>query len=174
MALTQVPTTSIQDAAVTTAKVADAAVTQAKIAANVAGKGPAFSAYVATGVSMVNSTPTKIIFQTEEFDTNSNYDNTTGRFTPTVAGYYMVVGIIGAPVSASPYFNALIYKNGAAYASSPLSATNGIYVNQVSALVYCNGSTDYIEVYGSQSSGGTVTSATGTTYKFQGALVRAA
>lgn len=139
-----------------------------------ASKGPAFSAYVATGVSMVNSTPTKIQFQTEEFDTNSNYDNSTGRFTPTVAGYYQITATIGAPVSASAYFNALIYKNGSVYASSVLSANTGIYVSQVSALVYLNGTTDYVETYGSQSSGGTVTSATGVTYKFQGCMVRAA
>ena len=136
--------------------------------------GPAFSAYAPAGVSMPNSTPTKIAFATKDFDTNTNFDTTTSRFTPTVAGYYQVTATITAPVSAGAYFNALIYKNGVAWASSVLSAAIGIYVAQVSSLVYCNGATDYIEIYGSQSTGGTVTSGTGTMYKFQAALVRPA
>jgi hypothetical protein len=152
----------------------DSTITQAKLGANVSGNGPAFSAYAATGVSMANSVPTKILFQTEDFDTNSNYDATTARFLPTVAGYYQVTATMSAPTSASAYFNALIYKNGVLYATSPLSGAVGIYVSQVTALVYCNGSTDYIEAYGSQSSGGTITSNTGTSYKFQGCMVRAA
>lgn len=136
--------------------------------------GPAFSAYASAGVSMPNSTSTKILFQTKDFDTNNNYDTTTSRFTPTIPGYYQVTATISAPAQAAAYFQASIYKNGAQYTTSPVSAAAGIYVNQVSGLVYCNGSTDYIEVYGSQSTGGTITSNTGAIYKFQGSLVRPA
>jgi C1q domain len=136
--------------------------------------GPAFSAYASAGVSMVNSALTKILFQTEDFDTNNNYDNSTSKFTPTVAGYYQITATISAPAQAGAYFQGSIYKNGVQFAVGVVSAANGIYVTQVSSLVYCNGSTDYIEIYGVQVTGGTITSNANALYKFQGALVRPA
>jgi len=51
--------------------------------------GPAFRASINSDLGVSVSTWTKVPFDTEEFDTNSNYDNATNyRFTPTVAGYY--------------------------------------------------------------------------------------
>ena len=62
-------------------------VTQTMLAGSVAGNGPAFSAYRSTNQAAANNTFTKIQPNVEEFDTNSNYDNTTNyRFTPSVAG----------------------------------------------------------------------------------------
>jgi hypothetical protein len=59
----------------------------------VSGNMPAFSAYQSSGQTLSSATATKLNFQTEEFDTNNNFDSTTNmRFTPTVAGYYQVNG----------------------------------------------------------------------------------
>ena len=56
---------------------------------------PCFSAYQSITQTLSNATLTKIQLQTEEFDTNSNFDSTTNyRFTPTVAGYYQVNGVV--------------------------------------------------------------------------------
>ena len=66
----------------------DGKVQQAALAANVAGNGPAFSAYQSTLQSFSSNTVTKVLFQTEEYDTNSNF--ASSRFTPTVAGYYQL------------------------------------------------------------------------------------
>ena len=53
--------------------------------------GPTFSAYLSSGQTISNATHTKIQYNTEEWDTNNNYDNATNyRFTPTVAGYYQI------------------------------------------------------------------------------------
>jgi hypothetical protein len=79
--------------------------------------GPAFSAYSSTNQSITSSTFTKVQFNTEEFDTNSNYDNATNyRFTPTVAGYYQVNGNIRYDASTAPTRCILsVYKNGSEF-----------------------------------------------------------
>ena len=80
----------------------------------VSGNMPAFSAYQSSSQSISNSTFTKIQLQTKEFDTNSNFDNTTNyRYTPTIAGYYQInVGFYTATGSSPGYATAAaIYKN---------------------------------------------------------------
>ena len=169
-----VNSTYITDSAVLTAKIADANVTQAKLAAGVAGNGPAFSAYMNANQTVTQSTYTKIQFNTEEYDTNSNYDTSTYRFTPTVAGYYAVNAC--ATVSSAQTYNQLtIYKNGSLSRQGAISAASGSYVFTVNATVYLNGSTDYIEIYG-QTTGAspTFTAATALSSYFQAVLVRAA
>lgn len=148
----------------------DASIVQADLATNVAGNGPAFSAYATSGVLTPNATATKVSFDTEEFDTNSNF--ASNRFTPTVAGYYLVnAGITGG--FSTQILN--IYKNGTEYKRGAQSVGSTMTESTATALVYCNGSTDYVEVYWYQASGSTQTSGVGQslTY-FQGFLARAA
>ena len=136
---------------------------------NLPNGGPAFSATRSGTQSIANATFTKAPLNTETFDTNSNFDSTTNyRFTPTVAGYYQINTINGVLVNGIVY-NA-IYKNG-----SPYYQFGGSNIAvQGSALVYLNGSTDYIELYlYSTSATGTV-NCTGLFVSMSGALVRAA
>ena len=57
--------------------------------------GPAFKAYQSSAQTLANTTFTKISFDTEVFDTASCYDNSTNyRFTPNVAGYYYIKGMV--------------------------------------------------------------------------------
>jgi hypothetical protein len=144
MAANSVVTTAITDSNVTTAKIADANVTQAKLAANVVGNGPVFRAYQSSSQSFGANSPTKINLQTEDFDTNSNFSSS--RFTATVAGYYSIFGAVEMS-SFSDRLIAIIYKNNSAYSRGSQSGAGG-YVSQVSDVVYLNGSTDYIELYG--------------------------
>jgi hypothetical protein len=115
--------------------------------------GPAFSAYANTNQTITSNTFTKIQINTEEFDTNSNFDSTTNyRFTPTVAGYYQVNGSVNNYSSTLPTrVLAVIYKNGTAYKRffDGAVSTGTFFANsEGSALVYLNGSSDYIELYG--------------------------
>ena len=164
---------------VTTPTIADAAVTQAKLATGVAGTGPAFSAYMSSSLSITNATFTKVPADTEEFDTNSCYDTANYRFTPNIAGYYQVVGAVNIGAPSSGVTNAYIYKNGSNFKSGnqiPFTATANYIVPTVCALIYLNGSTDYVELYTYQSSGSTQTinaSAPVVGY-FQASLVRSA
>ena len=104
--------------------------------------GPAFSAYQSSAQSVTSSTYTKILFQTEDFDTNSNFASST--FTPTVAGYYQISAAV-LPSTATSQTLVSIYKNGTAFKSVTLNGTN--LSSTVSSLVYFNGSTDYVEIY---------------------------
>jgi hypothetical protein len=111
----------------------------------VATNAPAFSAYINVAQSISATTYTKIQFDTEHFDTNSNYDTTTYRFTPTVAGYYQIN--FGFKTSVAQTRTILVvYKNGAQERGvvDLQSATGGC---AMSCLLYMNGSTDYIEPY---------------------------
>jgi hypothetical protein len=149
-------------------------------ASTFAGTGPAFSAYASGGQNVSNITFTKIQFNNENFDTNNNYDKDTNyRFQPTVAGYYQVNSVIlfGGGVSGFSAYSS-IYKNGTLYLlssmSTPVSVSYGAGCS-VSAVIYLNGSTDYVEIYAYQTSGTTLAMQAGNqNCQFSGALVRAA
>jgi hypothetical protein len=109
---------------------------------------PTFAAYKSGSTqSLTNDVYTKITFATETWDTNSNYDTSTSRFTPTVAGYYQINVTIDMGVGASSYMQAYIYKNGTI--DQPISAVWGVTEMYLSgsAIVNFNGSSDYVEVY---------------------------
>jgi len=141
--------------------------------------GPAFSAYMSATQSISNTTVTKITFNTENFDTNSNYDNATNyRFTPTVAGYYQFSARIATASSAIGITYIYIGKNNDTSIGLNSAAGNnasGITVS-TSGILYMNGSTDYVEAFTYQSTGGSATmGSTSSGYaNFQGALVRSA
>ena len=143
----------------------------------VSGNMPAFSAYQNASTTINTSTATKISLQLKEFDTANAFDSTTNyRFTPQVAGYYQVNGCVNFAPSATGFRFINIYKNGSSIKSGQNITGASINFTQitVSAIVYLNGSTDYIELYGNQNSGGSLaTSGTSDVY-FQAALVRTA
>jgi len=51
---------------------------------------PAFSAYLSSNQTISGSTLTTIAFDTENFDSDSCYNTSTYRFTPTEAGKYLL------------------------------------------------------------------------------------
>ena len=120
---------------------------------------PAFYAYSNSSQSIANATFTKIQYNVESFDTNSNYDSTTNyRFTPTVAGYYQINARIqfGAAATAAAEAFISIYKNAGEYARLPSGPVpvSGVPSPGGSVLVYLNGTTDYVEAYVYQNRGG--------------------
>ena len=143
----------------------------------VSGNMPAFSAYQSVGTTANNSTWTKIACNIEEFDTNSYYDNATNyRFTPLIAGYYQVNASVQMSAITASEATIAIYKNGSAYKQGLDIVATTMYQLTVNALVYLNGSTDYIEIYVYQASGASKTIQGNTlanTY-FQAAMIRGA
>lgn len=129
--------------------VAATTITGTTISGSSAGM-PKFSVY-ANGNQNISGA-TKVNFGAETFDTNSNFDTGTGRFTPTVAGYYQVnfATTIFADSTSLTSANVFLYKNGSRYkdgVSRPVvAATTGLTLVG-SDLVYMNGSTDYLEIY---------------------------
>ena len=118
---------------------------------------PAFEAYqsaIQTGVG--DAVWTKLTMNTEAFDTDSMYDNSSNyRFTPTTAGKYFVyvnAGMYSETSNKMNVANVAIYKNGSIYKISNLTFNSGSDIaNEVNATVCSvvdfNGSSDYVEAY---------------------------
>lgn len=168
-----VGTTYLVDGSVTTAKIAAGAVVQADLATGVAGTGPAFSAYISgSSQSVTGSTWTKLACNAEEFDTNNCFDSTTNyRFTPNVAGYYQVTMGFSVSGGYTGLVTGGIYKNGSLY-KQIIYQNSTWYINAGTCLVYCNGTTDYVEAYGYLGANGSFVASQSASY-FQGCMVRA-
>ena len=140
----------LADNGVTTAKIADDAVTKDKVSNLMY---PAFEAYLSVDQTIADDTFTKININTEVFDTDNCYDNSTNyRFTPTVAGkyfvYYNVCGI-NSGSAATLNTNGAIYKNGSITNSSSLVFNGNQYGGSLMVIKITdfNGSSDYVEFY---------------------------
>ena len=123
----------------------------------VATNAPAFSVTLGTSQTISNVTWTKVQLDTEEFDTSNDWDSVNYRFTPSIAGYYYVECHIRFSYSTMVQHNIGLWKNGGEYKTivvvrgqSAPSEFGG------SCLIYMNGTTDYIELYGYISGTGTL------------------
>jgi len=144
--------------------------------ATAAPYGPAFSAYASVAQSLTNGTFNIITVNTKEFDTATAFNTSTYTFQPTVAGYYQVNGQVNFAATTALCFSGLL-KNGARYKDGNWVNQTGNPASVVNSIVYLNGSTDYINLFGYQSSGGALnTNNAGNTYAnyFSASLVRAA
>jgi len=129
----------------------------------VGGKNtPAFLAYVGTGQNVSNSTQTLVQFNTELYDTDSDYDTSTYKFTPSVAGKYFFTCKIRFEVGSISGFQIRIEKNET---TSGYTFPNVLYYNArvenydtqiLSGVLEANGSSDNFRVMAVQDSGGTV------------------
>ena len=151
----------------------DATITQAELASGVSSTGPTFSAYQSSAQSLTNGVATKIQFQAENFDIGSCYDNATNyRFTPNVAGYYLITSVVQLATTAVNLI--MMYKNGSLWRYGNYTGVNGVSpIAGVVDVVYLNGSTDYIEIYQNTTVSGNTVASAANTY-FSGCLVRAA
>jgi hypothetical protein len=169
-------TGQLDDLAVTTAKIANANVTQPKLGTNVAGTGPSFAADKTVNQSLSSGVATLAVWANEIFDTNNNF--ASNRFTPTVAGYYQINASLRCQATNMTSSNVSIYKNGSLYVNgsdNAFATTSNAITHHVSAVVYLNGTTDYVEIYGNVTGSSPIFqfAATGGN-GFSGCLVRAA
>lgn len=153
---------------VTTAKILDANVTAPKIvgidkSVLTTDSNPyKFSVYLNTlGSSAASSVPTKVLLDTEAFDTNNNFDPITNRrYTAPVAGFYQFNAQVICFVINTILVQSLIYKNGALYRSGVSQQNNtggnNFTYSCVSALVPLVAG-DYIELWCTTNAAGTQT-----------------
>jgi len=148
----------------------------------VSGNQPAFSASMFNGnasQSVTSATFTKIRIDTLDATfPNTGYDPTTNfRFTPAVAGYYQINGSVTVAGTSISGAIVSIYKNGAEYKRGTqifTTATNNLDPT-VASLVYLNGSTDYVELYGYVAASAAPAFGIGVTQTyFNGCMVRGA
>lgn len=148
------------------------------------GAAPAFSISSA-GLTLTTSTFTKVpfsIFNTNpafgiDYDTNSNYDTANRRFRPSVAGYYFVMGRVFLSIANGGRGIVSVYKNGVDVAQTVSlgSASGGGISYSGQAVVYMNGTTDYVEIYALHEQGSDTTLNTNPTLtNFSGYMVRSA
>ena len=114
---------------------------------------PAFHTFLNSTQDLSNGVRTKIAFANKELDTDNCYDTSTYRFTPTVAGEYLIYTQAVLTASANTQFvdgDINIYKNGSVIAqqsfnfqSNPGNSCNG----SISRIVNLNGSSDYVESF---------------------------
>lgn len=110
---------------------------------------PTFQANAASTQAISSGVFTKITLGTEGFDTNNNF--ASNRFTPTVAGYYQINGTMYATDSvAITTAEVSIYKNGAEYrrGAGVFASAGTNNVLSTSDVIFLNGSTDYVELFG--------------------------
>jgi len=118
---------------------------------------PAFEAVAASTQSGIGSNvATKMAMSSEIYDTNSKYDTSNYRFTPTIAGKYFVYGQIYMESSSGSHTGkralAHIYKNGSSFKQTiaeyagetgDLTAVTGL----VSTVMDLDDN-DYVELFG--------------------------
>lgn len=136
-------------------------------------KKPAFKAQRNSSQSIPNATVTKLSYNNEVFDTESDYDPSNARWTPSVSGKYLVHAVVrfSGGAGAGTNVSLILQKNGSdeAVIADTEDGTNSF---EVSTIVDMNGSTDYIEAFVYQDSGVSKnTVATATTIYFEGSKI---
>lgn len=101
-------------------------------------------AYLDTATNTTTAGWQKVPVDTVDFDTNSIFNTTSKRFIPKKAGYYQVnlrarTGTTGTLVLG-------IGKNGTQVKAAG-DDIGSVYALGGSTLIYCNGTTDYLEMF---------------------------
>ena len=125
---------------------------------------PAFQAYLSAAQSVSTDTWTKLQANTEVFDTDGCYDNSTNyRFTPTVSGkyyFYGIVNVISTDTNTGyDYGGAEFKKNGTVILRNEMTIidTGSQYWYNINGVIDMNGSSDYLEMFAYITGSGTLT-----------------
>ena len=113
---------------------------------------PVFLATNSTNQNVTSGVETKVILNVSDFDTNNYFDTSNSRYLPLIPGYYSFTGSIRCNVSSSMSAGIVhLYKNGSLYTTYRITGINtasSIHLSKTS-IIYMNGTTDYVELYGS-------------------------
>ncbi len=120
---------------------------------SVSGNAPAFKVYNSAPQTLSVATPTKITLNVEAFDSGNAWDTSASRFQPGTAGYYVFmaqIAFIGPGTPAGERGEIMLYKNGSLIASDYKELKLGSVANQtpIFSVLYLNGTTDYVELWG--------------------------
>lgn len=114
---------------------------------------PAFEAKMSANQSVSTNTTTKVSFNTENFDTDGNYDTSNYRFLPTTAGKYFIYASVYLDSGTNSQFEngqISIRLNGSDV-KEELKKMENSYIKGMSIstnkILDLNGTSDYVEVY---------------------------
>jgi hypothetical protein len=134
--------------------------------ASATAQAPAFQAYLGSNQSGADSVAMKLNIDTEVFDSDSWYSTTNYRFTPQKAGYYNFTIRGSSPIihtiyiykNATTQYNAIGYNNSQSFPGS--------------SMVYMNGISDYVELWGLVQTAASTFTAGQSNTSFEGFWVR--
>lgn len=119
---------------------------------------PYFAASLSASTTGIASAAVqKVNANTEQGDSNNWYDNATNfRFTPQLAGRYKLNGNILAQASAGSLteLDCFLYFNGSVSAQT-ITIGTGTQACTINKTIQFNGTTDFVEMFGSPFGGGT-------------------
>jgi hypothetical protein len=120
--------------------------------------------YQASAQTIATATTTVIAYDTSVYDTNSIWNSTLKAFVPNVAGYYQVnMSCTLSGTSAGYQTGAGISRTGTLIDYN-VAASSALGTTPVcSTIVYCNGTTDYIQGNVAHTAGSNLSTASGTT-----------
>jgi len=163
-----VQTVNPPNASVGASQLVDASITSGKLASGVLPTNtPAFYAYKSSGQSVSQNTYVKVTFETELFDSDGKFADS--RFTPTVAGYYLIsstVSFTNHPAGA--YCLIAPYKNGSAvFVEVNTNQSSGDADTKTTAtfMIYLD-SDDYLEIFIRHNAGQSETTRSGNEVRF--------
>jgi hypothetical protein len=115
---------------------------------------PAFQAWLSSTQTVSNNTSTKVIFNSEVYDSDSAYDTSTGRFTvPSGEGgkylFYIRVSFDSESAGAMDKCNINFKKNGSGFIEQETNFTNNPVrkAQVVCPIVLDLAAADYVEVF---------------------------
>lgn len=123
------------------------------------------SATETTGQSVSNTSNDKIIFNSESKDSLGEFNTTTGVFTATYAGRYIINSKISMSSATYTSLRLFIYKNTSTLLKRGIEITAGSIHISIFAIVDL-AATDTIQINILQTSGGAETLVTGTDYNW--------
>tara|TARA_R100000734_G_C3250474_1_gene52226 strand:+ start:58 stop:609 length:552 start_codon:yes stop_codon:yes gene_type:complete len=109
-----------------------------------------------------NSASIKVQWETVQVDTLSGWDSSNHRYQPTVAGFYLVGGVLRMNTNINQVIAIRVKKNGAADSGSGVDVENTLFIQLngpdadaynngsypiPTGLMEMNGSGDYMEVF---------------------------
>ena len=113
---------------------------------------PAFHATLSSNQSLSDNTAATVAFNSETFDTDNAYNNSTYRFIPQVAGKYFIYSNVYIESGANTNMNrgfTYVYKNSTTAFFNffdPRDNPGRAFTCNASGIIVLNGSTDYVEV----------------------------
>lgn len=111
-----------------------------------------------------SGTAAEILWDTELYDTDTMHSTSsnTGRITCNAAGLYLITGILGFAANSTGYRRVDLRKNGTIFATVSLAATATLSAAvPISAYVQLSVG-EYVQMYGTQTSGGALATVAGT------------
>ena len=113
-----------------------------------------FCSVNSNATNITDNVATEVVFSNENFDSNSAYNTSTGRFTPQTAGKYFVTSTLMLNANGIDIWHQgtnHIRKNGSTLAQTTADGFDNYAMYELplscSTIIECNGTTDYISTF---------------------------